>query len=166
MTSEGARTDKRGIYHNVNLVVFELFRHYCNKQIAAPSTSRDHAYERTYAQVQNETHTVTVEITPDQRSTESEIQIDEREATPAGPESVVISAGDSTDSAKGYTSISVREPLSNIRAQNTKQTLQPHYATVSDDSDEMYAAIEEASVGEGSDTYAQIAPEPRRRQPD
>ncbi|KAL4721018.1 hypothetical protein ACJJTC_002788 [Scirpophaga incertulas] len=30
----------------------------------------------------------------------------------------------------------------------------------------MYAAIEEASVGEGSDTYAQIAPEPRRRQPD
>lgn len=27
----------------------------------------------------------------------------------------------------------------------------------------MYAAIEEASVGEGSDTYAQIAPEPRRR---
>ena len=32
-------------------------------------------------------------------------------------------------------------------------------------SDEMYAAIEEASVGEGSDTYAQIAPEPRRRTP-
>lgn len=28
----------------------------------------------------------------------------------------------------------------------------------------MYAAIEEASVGEGSDTYAQIAPEPRRRE--
>lgn len=31
--------------------------------------------------------------------------------------------------------------------------------------DEMYAAIEEASVGEGSDTYAQIATEPRRRDP-
>lgn len=27
----------------------------------------------------------------------------------------------------------------------------------------MYEAIEGASVGEGSDTYAQIAPEPRRR---
>lgn len=72
-------------------------------------------------------------------------------------------SGDSTDSAKGYTSISVREPLSNIRAQSTKPPSQPHYATVSDDSDEMYAAIEEASVGEGSDTYAQIATEPRRR---
>ncbi|XP_063893910.1 uncharacterized protein LOC110378831 isoform X2 [Helicoverpa armigera] len=74
-------------------------------------------------------------------------------------------SGDSTDSAKGYTSISVREPLSNIRAQSTKQPSQPHYATVSDDSDEMYAAIEEASVGEGSDTYAQISTEPRRRDP-
>lgn len=31
--------------------------------------------------------------------------------------------------------------------------------------DEMYAAIEEASVGEGSDTYAQIGAEPRRRDP-
>lgn len=29
----------------------------------------------------------------------------------------------------------------------------------------MYAAIEEASVGEGSDTYAQIGAEPRRRDP-
>ncbi|KAJ8724433.1 hypothetical protein PYW08_015907 [Mythimna loreyi] len=74
-------------------------------------------------------------------------------------------SGDSTDSAKGYTSISVREPLSNIRAQSSKPPTQPHYATVSDDSDEMYAAIEEASVGEGSDTYAQIATEPRRRDP-
>lgn len=74
-------------------------------------------------------------------------------------------SGDSTDSAKGYTSISVREPLSNIRAQSSKPPSQPHYATVSDDSDEMYAAIEEASVGEGSDTYAQIGAEPRRRDP-
>ncbi|CAK1544050.1 unnamed protein product [Leptosia nina] len=71
-------------------------------------------------------------------------------------------SGDSTDSAKGYTSISVREPLSNIRAQSIKPPSQPHYATVSDDSDEMYAAIEEASMGEGSDTYAQI-PDPRTR---
>ncbi|KAM3966994.1 uncharacterized protein ACR2FA_011877 [Aphomia sociella] len=86
--------------------------------------------------------------------------------TPPSPrphtDTTVHFSGDSTDSAKGYTSISVREPLSNIRAQSTKPS-QPHYATVSDDSDEMYAAIEEASVGEGSDTYAQIAPEPRRR---
>ncbi|XP_045525048.1 uncharacterized protein LOC123714703 isoform X1 [Pieris brassicae] len=77
------------------------------------------------------------------------------------PEPAVHFSGDSTDSAKGYTSISVREPLSNIRAQTIKPS-QPHYATVSDDSDEMYAAIEEASVGEGSDTYAQI-PDPRTR---
>ncbi|XP_028176697.1 transcription factor mef2A, partial [Ostrinia furnacalis] len=89
--------------------------------------------------------------------------------TPPSPRPITDNAvhfsGDSTDSAKGYTSISVREPLSNIRAQSTKPPTQPHYATVSDDSDEMYAAIEEASVGEGSDTYAQIAPEPRRREP-
>ncbi|XP_026318571.1 transcription factor mef2A isoform X2 [Hyposmocoma kahamanoa] len=168
-----------------------------NKTVSAPSTSRDHAYEHAYAKLQNQSDAlITVEITPDQ-SSENVIQIDERDATQNGPESVVISAsvaisgqlpssqelpyitppsprphndaavhfsGDSTDSAKGYTSISVREPLSNIRAQSAK-ALQPHYATVSDDSDEMYAAIEEASVGEGSDTYAQIAPEPRRREP-
>ncbi|CAG9787228.1 unnamed protein product [Diatraea saccharalis] len=168
-----------------------------NKTVATASTSRDHPYERAYSKLQNDSRNVTVEVTPaDQRSTESEIQIEEREAASSGPESVVISAsvaisgqlpssqelpyitppsprphadtaahfsGDSTDSAKGYTSISVREPLSNIRAQTTKPPSQPHYATVSDDSDEMYAAIEEASVGEGSDTYAQIAPEPRRR---
>ncbi|CAG4970516.1 unnamed protein product [Parnassius apollo] len=160
------------------------------------STSRDHPYEHAYAKLQNENHNITVEITPDQES-ESDIQIDERDASQPGPESVVISAsvaisgqlpssqelpyitppsprphtdnavhfsGDSTDSAKGYTSISVREPLSNIRAQSVKPPTQPHYATVSDDSDEMYAAIEEASVGDGSDTYAQIAPEPRHRE--
>ncbi|KAJ0177802.1 hypothetical protein K1T71_006675 [Dendrolimus kikuchii] len=178
------------IYATVNLVDG-------NKEAVAASTSRDHPYEHAYAKLQNESHNVTVEITPDERS-DSEIQIDEREAGQNVAESVVISAsvaisgqlpssqelpyitppsprpntdttahfsGDSTDSAKGYTSISVREPLSNIRAQNTKPPSQPHYATVSDDSDEMYAAIEEASVGEGSDTYAQIAPEPRRRDP-
>ncbi|XP_026759765.2 uncharacterized protein LOC113518928 isoform X2 [Galleria mellonella] len=165
-----------------------------SKAVATTSTGRDHPYEHAYAKLQSDAHNITVEITPDQGS-ESDIQIDEREALASGPESVVISAsvaisgqlpssqelpyitppsprphtdttvhfsGDSTDSAKGYTSISVREPLSNIRAQSTKPP-QPHYATVSDDSDETYAAIEEASVGEGSDTYAQIAPEPRRR---
>ncbi|XP_059053488.1 uncharacterized protein LOC131847837 isoform X2 [Achroia grisella] len=165
-----------------------------NKAIATTSTARDHPYEHAYAKLQNDAHNITVEITPDQGS-ESDIQIEERDTSATGPESVIISAsvaisgqlpssqelpyitppsprphtdttvhfsGDSTDSAKGYTSISVREPLSNIRAQSTKAA-QPHYATVSDDSDETYAAIEEASVGEGSDTYAQIAPEPRRR---
>ncbi|BES92370.1 Hypothetical protein NTJ_05177 [Nesidiocoris tenuis] len=96
-------------------------------------------------------------------------------------------SGDSVDSSKGYTSISVREPLSRILANrrngNTNgdgsnaggtAVIDPHYATVSDDSDEMYAAIEERQVslnigdvagfggcgGEytsGSETYAQIA---------
>lgn len=76
-------------------------------------------------------------------------------------------SGDSQDS-KGYTSISVREPLANIKAQ-TKETNQrsraqelvdPHYATVSDDSDEMYAAIDEPGqvYMSGSETYAQIQP--------
>ncbi|XP_063368969.1 uncharacterized protein LOC134657314 isoform X2 [Cydia amplana] len=159
-----------------------------NKGAAEPSTSREHPYEHAYAKLQNDNHNITVEITPDNR--EDEIAIDERDANQSGPDSVVISArvaisgalpsshelpyitppsprhnqhfsGDSTDSAKGYTSISVREPLSNIRAQGAAPAA-PHYATVSDDSDEMYAAIEEAAAGSGSDTYAQI-PEPRRR---
>lgn len=84
-------------------------------------------------------------------------------------------SGDSQDSSKGYTSISVREPLANILAQTkgAQQSLQQrklarefqdsHYATVSDDSDEMYAAIEDPNAaGElytsGSETYAQIQP--------
>lgn len=85
-------------------------------------------------------------------------------------------SGDSQDSSKGYTSISVREPLANILAQtkSAQQSLQQrklarqfqdsHYATVSDDSDEMYAAIEDPNgpPGElytsGSETYAQIQP--------
>lgn len=86
-------------------------------------------------------------------------------------------SGDSQDSSKGYTSISVREPLANILAQTKsaqQQSMQQrklarefqdsHYATVSDDSDEMYAAIEDPSgaAGDlytsGSETYAQIQP--------
>ncbi|XP_055375166.1 putative uncharacterized protein DDB_G0277255 isoform X2 [Condylostylus longicornis] len=79
-------------------------------------------------------------------------------------------SGDSQDSSKGYTSISVREPLANIIAQtkqqqrlSSKQRTDSHYATVSDDSDEMYAAIEDPNnVGDiynsGSETYAQIQP--------
>lgn len=77
-------------------------------------------------------------------------------------------SGDSQDS-KGYTSISVREPLANIIAQTKatyrqNQTIRPitdpHYATVSDDSDEMYAAIDEQDkvYTSGSETYAQIQP--------
>lgn len=66
-------------------------------------------------------------------------------------------SGDSQDSSKGYTSISVREPLANIRRQRPHDS---HYATVSDDSDEMYAAIEDPSqvYTSGSETYAQIQP--------
>jgi hypothetical protein len=76
-------------------------------------------------------------------------------------------SGDSQDS-KGYTSISVREPLANIKAQTkvtnqrsrTQELVDSHYATVSDDSDEMYAAIEETGqvYMSGSETYAQIQP--------
>ncbi|XP_029034349.2 uncharacterized protein LOC114871920 isoform X1 [Osmia bicornis bicornis] len=77
-------------------------------------------------------------------------------------------SGDSQDS-KGYTSISVREPLANIMAQtkticrqsqSARPLTDPHYATVSDDSDEMYAAIDEQEkvYTSGSETYAQIQP--------
>ncbi|XP_043255918.1 uncharacterized protein LOC122403968 isoform X1 [Colletes gigas] len=78
-------------------------------------------------------------------------------------------SGDSQDS-KGYTSISVREPLANIIAQtktsigrqnqSVRPLTDPHYATVSDDSDEMYAAIDEQDkiYTSGSETYAQIQP--------
>ncbi|CAG7815774.1 unnamed protein product [Allacma fusca] len=55
-------------------------------------------------------------------------------------------SGDSQDS-RGYTSISVREPLSNIIANRNEvphtRSYDSHYATVSDDSEEMYAAIED-----------------------
>lgn len=80
---------------------------------------------------------------------------------------------------EGYSSISVREPLANLKARNPEMnvgrqrigasqhhqqpdSLDPHYATVSDveDSDEMYAAIAEVQPiyesGAGSDTYAKI----------
>ncbi|XP_037029805.1 uncharacterized protein LOC119069772 [Bradysia coprophila] len=80
-------------------------------------------------------------------------------------------SGDSQDSSKGYTSISVREPLANIIAQTNQQIsharrrelIDSHYATVSDDSDEMYAAIEDPNnqgdvYTSGSETYAQIQP--------
>ncbi|GLV31585.1 uncharacterized protein CBL_07346 [Carabus blaptoides fortunei] len=74
-------------------------------------------------------------------------------------------SGDSQDSSRGYTSISVREPLANIISQtpairNRRTDLDPHYSTVSDDSDEMYAAIVEpnSNIYNGSETYAQIQP--------
>ncbi|XP_037780407.1 flocculation protein FLO11-like [Penaeus monodon] len=79
-------------------------------------------------------------------------------------------SGDSQDS-RGYTSISVREPLAALKAQSqgtaattASPATQPHegegyYMTVSDDSaDEMYACIYEGSRGVGSETYAQIEP--------
>ena len=52
-------------------------------------------------------------------------------------------SGDSQDSSKGYTSISVREPLRHIRTTmpNTQNT--SNYAAVSETSDDMYAAIED-----------------------
>ncbi|XP_050536369.1 uncharacterized protein LOC126902803 isoform X2 [Daktulosphaira vitifoliae] len=70
-------------------------------------------------------------------------------------------SGDSHDSSR-YTSISVREPLSrimtNIQNGNGIST-DSHYAFVSDDSDEMYAAIIDPTNNvytSGSETYAQI----------
>ncbi|KAK9758846.1 hypothetical protein QE152_g668 [Popillia japonica] len=77
-------------------------------------------------------------------------------------------SGDSQDSSKGYTSISVREPLANIRAQTKEinklqRDLDPHYSTVSDDSDEVYTTIQEPNQQlymSGSETYAQIQPLP------
>nr|CAI5863925.1 unnamed protein product [Callosobruchus analis] len=59
-------------------------------------------------------------------------------------------SGDSQDSSKGYTSISVREPLANIMAQTKqislrKREIDPHYSTVSDDSDDVYTTIPDSS---------------------
>jgi len=102
--------------------------------------------------------------------------VDERgAAVEAGPSHIHFS-GDSQASqdSKGYSSISVREPLANLKAQGATNpvrlrlrernadSVDPHYATVSDaeDSDEMYAAIAELpplyDKGAGSDTYAKI----------
>ncbi|KAF5275872.1 hypothetical protein FQR65_LT04111 [Abscondita terminalis] len=74
-------------------------------------------------------------------------------------------SGDSQDSSKGYTSISVREPLENIRAQTkglnkTSTDIDPHYSTVSDDSDDVYTTIQDPNViyTSESETYAQIQP--------
>ncbi|XP_019864654.2 clumping factor A isoform X2 [Aethina tumida] len=80
------------------------------------------------------------------------------------PVTQVNFSGDSQDSSKGYTSISVREPLANIMAQTKemrkKQREQdPHYATVSDDSDEVYTTIPDPNnqiYTSESETYARI----------
>ncbi|KAB7495251.1 hypothetical protein Anas_10264 [Armadillidium nasatum] len=88
-------------------------------------------------------------------------------------------SGDSQDS-RGYTSISVREPLAALKARQGEGAIaalgrnaagkgpvqtqgsegEGYYMTVSDDSaDEMYACIYEGgSRGTGSETYAQIEP--------
>ncbi|KAJ8921754.1 hypothetical protein NQ315_010665 [Exocentrus adspersus] len=73
-------------------------------------------------------------------------------------------SGDSQDSSKGYTSISVREPLANIIAQTkqmnkSKRELDPHYSTVSDDSDDVYTTIPDPNnpiYNSESETYARI----------
>lgn len=76
-------------------------------------------------------------------------------------------SGDSQDSSKGYTSISVREPLANIMAQTKdlkkQRELDPHYATVSDDSDDVYTTIPDSNnqiYTSESETYARIPPVP------
>ena len=76
-------------------------------------------------------------------------------------------SGDSQDSSKGYTSISVREPLRHIRTTMPNQdrsgsmSNQQNYAAVSEASDDMYAAIEDPTYiptgnQSNSDTYAVI----------
>lgn len=73
-------------------------------------------------------------------------------------------SGDSQDSSKGYTSISVREPLANIIAQTNEmkqakvESVYPHYSTVSDDSDDVYTTIPDPN--NPSETYARIPPLP------
>lgn len=77
-------------------------------------------------------------------------------------------SGDSQDSSKGYTSISVREPLANILAQTQemnkqKRSLDVHYSTVSDDSDDVYTTIPDPNnqiYTSESETYARIPPLP------
>lgn len=70
--------------------------------------------------------------------------------------------------SEGYTSISVREPLSAIRAETktSNRRNDPHYASVSDDSDDMYAAIDDPGqvYTSESETYAQIQPGSNRQQ--
>ena len=74
-------------------------------------------------------------------------------------------SGDSQDSSKGYTSISVREPLRHIRGHGHPQPpplpMNSNYAPVSETSDDMYAAIEDPTYlptgnQSNSDTYAVI----------
>ncbi len=64
-------------------------------------------------------------------------------------------SGDSQDSSKGYTSITVREPARHIQLNRNHVNVVNggYYATVSETSDEMYAAIMSQS---NSDTYAVI----------
>ncbi|XP_057664045.1 uncharacterized protein LOC130898635 [Diorhabda carinulata] len=78
-------------------------------------------------------------------------------------------SGDSQDSSKGYTSISVREPLANILAQTNEmiqtkpETVYPHYSTVSDDSDDVYTTIPDPNnpvYNSESETYARIPSAP------
>ncbi|XP_050498772.1 uncharacterized protein LOC126879629 isoform X4 [Diabrotica virgifera virgifera] len=78
-------------------------------------------------------------------------------------------SGDSQDSSKGYTSISVREPLANIIAQTNemkktkREFVDPHYSTVSDDSDDVYTTIPDPNnpiYASESETYARIPPLP------
>jgi hypothetical protein len=76
-------------------------------------------------------------------------------------------SGDSQDSSKGYTSISVREPLRHIRGPTSvpvqaSASSTSNYAPVSEASDDMYAAIEDppryipTGQQSNSDTYAVI----------
>ena len=88
-----------------------------------------------------------------------------RQTTPLPPEPPpeIHFSGDSQDSfsAKGYTSISVREPLANLA--RPSQPVEGNYVTLSETSDEMYAAIEDTvythpggAEEESNDMYSKV----------
>ena len=89
-----------------------------------------------------------------------------RQTTPLPPEPApeVHFSGDSQDSfsAKGYINLSVREPLANLA--RAAVPMEGNYVTLSETSDEMYAAIEDtvythpggAAGDQGTDMYSKV----------
>ena len=81
---------------------------------------------------------------------------------PGHPQQQQHFSGDSQDSSKGYTSITVREPVRHIHLPPVRGRGDATYATLSETSDEMYAAIEDPTYiptgtsQSNSDTYAVI----------
>ncbi len=133
-----------------------------------------------YATVQQSSHSETlmpngatsnfISPRPPPPPQESQVDIRPQPLIAVQPNQPQYFSGDSQDSSKGYTSISVREPLRHIRGPNLASTQvvnsgnvsnNPNYAPVSEASDDMYAAIEDPTYlptgnQSNSDTYAVI----------